>query len=108
MSNQSIQHQIANQLYTYVPRLSPKSVGNPSINEQMISTNDNSIVSAGLLLWNGDLDASHTISQHIEDITGSYWHGIMHRMEPDYSNAKYWFRKVGSQRYGGTLFEGAS
>ena len=50
---------------------------------------------SGLLLWNDALDASHTISQDIESRTGSYWHGIMHRREPDYSNAKYWFRRVG-------------
>ena len=50
---------------------------------------------SGLLLWNDALEASHTISQGIESRTGSYWHGIMHRREPDYSNAKYWFRRVG-------------
>ncbi|RKU13941.1 hypothetical protein C6502_01985 [Candidatus Poribacteria bacterium] len=50
---------------------------------------------SGLLLWNDALDASHTISQGIESGTGSYWHGIMHRREPDYSNGKYWFRRVG-------------
>ncbi|MYE89475.1 hypothetical protein F4X33_10820 [Candidatus Poribacteria bacterium] len=52
-------------------------------------------VQSGLLLWNDALDASHTISQSIESSTGSYWHGIMRRREPDYSNAKYWFRRVG-------------
>lgn len=51
---------------------------------------------SGLLLWNDALDASHTISQGLESRTGSYWHGIMHRREPDYSNAKYWFRHVGA------------
>lgn len=50
---------------------------------------------AGFYLWNGSLDRSHTIAQEIETPTGSYWHGLMHRMEGDYSNAKYWFRLVG-------------
>lgn len=57
---------------------------------------------AGLYLWNDSLDRSHTISQDIEDATGSYWHGIMHRMEPDYSNARYWFRLTGQH----PLFDG--
>jgi hypothetical protein len=50
---------------------------------------------AGLWLGNGFLDQSHTISQGIHTATGSYWHGIMHRRELDFSNAKYWFRRVG-------------
>jgi len=50
---------------------------------------------AGLHLWNDALSSSHTLSQGIETQTGSYWHGIMHRREPDYSNSKYWFRRVG-------------
>ena len=50
---------------------------------------------AGLYLLYDCLDESHTISQSIETPTGGYWHGIMHRREPDYGNAKYWFRRVG-------------
>ncbi len=50
---------------------------------------------AGLWLYHDFLDESHAISQDIHTTTGSYWHGVLHRREPDYSNAKYWFRKVG-------------
>ena len=42
------------------------------------------------------LDESHAISQAVETPTGAFWHGVMHRREGDYSNAKYWFRRAGS------------
>ena len=51
----------------------------------------------GLWLAHNYLDESHRISQEIENPTGSFWHAIMHRREGDYSNSKYWFRRVGRQ-----------
>lgn len=51
---------------------------------------------AGLHLCNDSLDASHRFAQQIEfDSTGAYWHGLMHRMEGDFSNGKYWFYQAG-------------
>jgi hypothetical protein len=50
---------------------------------------------AGLLLISGHWDQSHQVSQDIGSREGSYWHAIAHRIEPDYGNAGYWFRRVG-------------
>ena len=50
---------------------------------------------SGLLLLHNLLDASHRMSQSIRTSTGSFWHGIMHRREGDFGNAKYWFRNTG-------------
>ncbi len=50
---------------------------------------------SGLWLLHDFLEESHNISQQIDSRTGSCWHGILHRREGDYSNAKYWFRRTG-------------
>ena len=51
---------------------------------------------AGLWLYHDFLDESHAISQEVHTPTGSFWHAIMHRREPDAWNSKYWWRRVGS------------
>src|SRR5919198_2309137 len=50
---------------------------------------------SGLWLYFSCLDESHSLSQEIGTADGSFWHGIMHRQEPDASNSAYWFRRVG-------------
>ena len=56
---------------------------------------DREVLKAGVWLYVDDLERSHVICQGIEDETGSFWHGIAHRREGDFSNSHYWFRKVG-------------
>lgn len=49
---------------------------------------------SGLWLYFSCLDESHALSQGISSAEGSFWHGIMHRQEPDPGNSGYWFRRV--------------
>lgn len=63
------------------------------------SATDLTAMKAGLYLLHDEFDASHSCSQSIEGLgslhSGDFWHAILHRREPDYGNAKYWFRHVG-------------
>lgn len=56
---------------------------------------DAAAAKAGLTLQLGDWAGAHEIAQDVASREGSYWHAIIHRMEPDYANASYWFRRVG-------------
>ena len=51
---------------------------------------------AGLWTYFSAFDEAHRIAQVIHSVEGSYWHGILHRQEPDAGNASYWFHRVGS------------
>lgn len=51
-------------------------------------------LAAALWLYADDLERSHVVSQSLEDATGAYWHGIMHRREGDFSNSHYWMRRA--------------
>ena len=57
---------------------------------------------AAVWLLHDELDQSHRISQDVDTPTGSFWHGIMHRREGDFSNSKYWFARIGRHIYGFT------
>src|SRR5712692_9231431 len=51
---------------------------------------------SGLYLYFSCIDQAHELAQSIHTPEGSYWHGIVHRQEPDPDNARYWFRRLGS------------
>lgn len=58
---------------------------------------------AGILLARDRFHDSHAISQDLATPEGSYWHGILHRREPDAGNANYWMRQVGNHPVHGPL-----
>ncbi len=54
------------------------------------------LVLAALMDKNDDLESCHKICQEAgqDDVCGNYWHGIVHRREPDFENARGWFRRA--------------
>lgn len=51
---------------------------------------------AAVWLLHDFADQAHAICQEIHTPSGSWWHAILHRREPDYGNSKYWFHRVGA------------
>ena len=52
-------------------------------------------VRSGLYLYCGCWDEAHSVADSVDRPDGYFWHGIVHRQEPDPGNAAYWFGKTG-------------
>lgn len=66
------------------------------------------LVRGGLLYALDDLDGGHRIFQEASGDLSAYWHGMMHRREGDFDNARYWFRRAGPLPFFGALHGRAS
>jgi hypothetical protein len=64
-----------------------KKIGNPAAF---------ALVRGGALYGLDALDEAHAIFQNAPGDSGSYWHGMVHRREGDFDNARYWFRSAGA------------
>ncbi len=53
------------------------------------------LVRGGLLYAIDAIEEAHAIFQEASGDLGSYWHGMIHRREGDFDNARYWFRRAG-------------
>jgi hypothetical protein len=53
------------------------------------------LIRAALLYAYDAIDESHRIVQELHTAYASYWHGMLHRREGDFENARYWFRRTG-------------
>jgi hypothetical protein len=66
------------------------------------------LVRGGLLYALDAIDEAHKIFQDSPGDLGSYWHGMVHRREGDFDNARYWFRRTGELTFFGELHSAAS
>ena len=82
---------VASSFIQEIQRLSYEDLCGGSVRDQNMAQ----VGRAGLLLAAGGLKEAHGIVQQLESPEAYYWHGIVHRREPDWSNAKYWFRQLG-------------
>ena len=48
-----------------------------------------------LLLAAGGIEEAHRIVQEMSTPSAAYIHGVIHRIDDDFDNAKYWFRRAG-------------
>lgn len=73
-----------------------RSKTSEALKAEGISGTGASLVMSAALLMHDHLDSSHSISQDISSASGSMLHAVMHRREPDYGNARYWWNRTGN------------
>jgi hypothetical protein len=55
----------------------------------------NDLLQAVELALAGDWDAAHElVQQYEEDATAAWIHAVLHKMEGDLGNARYWYRRA--------------
>jgi hypothetical protein len=47
----------------------------------------------------GDWEKSHNIAQDYSDATANWIHAVLHKMEGDESNSKYWYARTNGKNY---------
>jgi hypothetical protein len=60
-----------------------------------MSEMNNEMLKAVELALAGEWDAAHQlVQQHEDDITAAWIHAVLHKIEGDLGNARYWYRRA--------------
>jgi hypothetical protein len=59
-----------------------------------MNTNQDDLLKAVELALAGEWDAAHKLVQQYEDGTAAWIHAVLHKMEGDPGNARYWYRRA--------------
>ncbi len=88
-----------------LPESSLRATVGEALRGARVTPSGRELMLALVLLWHDHLEEAHVIAQRVENPDGAFVHGILHRREPDYGNATYWFRRVGEHPVFATLAE---
>lgn len=75
------------------PVLPPPKVLAPSLSGQIAALQLHPTLETALHILNGDLPSAHFLVRHMQAppaFEGMFLHGILHRVEGDYDNARAW------------------
>ena len=61
--------------------------------------NKAALIKACELALAGDWHAAHNIAQDYSDSTANWIHAVLHKIEGDSSNSKYWYAKTKGKKY---------
>ena len=61
--------------------------------------NKAALIKACELALAGDWDGAHNIAQDYSDSTANWIHAVLHKIEGDEWNSKYWYAKTKGKRY---------
>lgn len=61
--------------------------------------NKDALLQAVNLALHGDWDASHNIAQDHSDTTANWLHAVLHKIEGDEWNSKYWYARTAGKSY---------
>ena len=89
----------------HLPRLSAREpLPDKGLIQRIAVTQDQEIARANhpearcirslLFIAAGGLDQAHRLVQEISTSNAAYIHGIVHRVDDDFDNARYWFRRA--------------
>ncbi|KAF7872499.1 hypothetical protein EAF04_003420 [Stromatinia cepivora] len=79
------------------PLLPPVSPHDPTLTSEIASLQLHPALETALHILNLDLPSAHFLARHMQSapaFEGMYLHGILHRIEGDYDNARAWYSDV--------------
>lgn len=89
-------HLVSTYNYPLLPNPSPKA-HDSNLSHAICSLSAHPTLEAILHILNADLPSAHFLCRHMQNAPaweGMYVHGLLHRVEGDYENAKAWYASV--------------